>query len=804
MRTNVSTVAIAMPARQPREHLPVRTAIAVWLTIALAAPLSLVVSPADGRHVAVVLACSGVSVAWAALAAWLPKDERLAFLYPVGTLTGILLVAASVAATGGVASPLRACSMLMVVYAAVFVPQRAGAALVAAAVASNLLPLLYDSHALAGPALASTLVRTAALTVGGVMVMLVCRRLSAAFAVAAERLETIAALHREVEQTEFDVVDVVLPVLDRARTLLGASAASAGILEGEEIVYRYRTGPGRNSGTVIRTPRDASLSGICLRTGEPAFCEDSELDPQTDKAACRAQGLRSMIIVPLRHRGKVVGVLNVNSPQPSAFSTGDVATVQLIGGAISAAYGHAVDIATKQRLLTELEGTVSELRATEQKLSHQALHDPLTGLPNRTFFLDRLERALERHGQQATTVLFIDLDGFKLINDRLGHATGDALLIDAAERIKHSLRAEDTAARLGGDEFAVICAGPSSAAAAERVAERLIIALSTTFCIGGADVFISASVGIATGSGSADALLRDADVAMYHAKTTGRNRYAAFRAAMHGDVSARRKLEAAVQEALAHGEFLLHYQPIVDLRDARVTGVEALLRWQHSVRGLLSPALFIPMLEETGQINAVGRWTLGEACRQMAAWQAELDDCPARYVSVNLSAHQLADEDIVSEVRAALHEAGLAPELLVLELTESAIMHDIDLSVARLVALRELGVRIAIDDFGTAYSSLQYLQKLPVDVLKIAKPFIDGLGEGEEDEEVVPRAIVELGHRLRLDMVAEGIEHPQQLERLRDLGCPHGQGFLFSQPVPADQMRETLSSPLATVEFAGG
>jgi diguanylate cyclase (GGDEF)-like protein len=799
MRTNVGS--LAKPARRAREHLPVRAAIAVWLTFALAGPLCLVLSPTDRGHVAVVAACSGLSLAWAALAAWLPDDERFAFLYPVGTLTGIALVAVSVAATGGAVSPLGACSMLMVVYAAVFLPRRTGAALSAAAVASNLLPLMYSAHALAGRALASTLIRTAVLAVGGGTVMLVCRRLSAAVAVEAERLETLAALHREVEQAEFDVVEVVLAVLDRARTLLGASAASAGILEGEDIVYRYRTGPGRDSGAVIRTPRHASLSGICLRTGEPAFCEDSELDPRVDKAACRAQALRSMIIVPLRHRGKVVGVLNVNSPQPRAFGTGDVATVQLVGGAISAAYGHAVDIAAKQRLLTELEGKVSELRATERKLSHQALHDPLTGLPNRTFFLERLERALERHGQQDTAVLFVDLDGFKLINDSFGHATGDALLIDAAERIKDSLRAEDSAARLGGDEFAVMCTSSSSAATAERVAGRLITALSAPFWIGGRELFITASVGIATGAGSADALLRDADVAMYHAKTTGKHRYTTFSPEMLGDLSTRIALEAAVPEALAQGQFVLHYQPIVDLRDQRATGAEALLRWQHPVRGLLSPALFIPLLEETGQIKAVGRWALGEACRQMAAWHAELGDCPPQYVSVNLSAHQLADKDIVPEVRAALDEAGLAPERLVLELTETAIMGDIDLSAGRLAALKELGVRIAIDDFGTAYSSLHYLQKLPVDVLKIAKPFIDGLGEAEEAA-IVPRAIFELGHRLRLDMVAEGIEHSQQLERLHDLGCPHGQGFLFSRPVPPDQMRSALSSAPATVALA--
>jgi EAL domain-containing protein (putative c-di-GMP-specific phosphodiesterase class I) len=283
---------------------------------------------------------------------------------------------------------------------------------------------------------------------------------------------------------------------------------------------------------------------------------------------------------------------------------------------------------------------------------------------------------------------------------------------------------------------------------------------------------------------------------MYYAKTSGKNRHATFSAEMHGDVSARLELEAAVQEALAQGQFVLHYQPIVDLRDTQLTGAEALLRWQHPVRGLLPPALFIPMLEETGQIKSVGRWALGEACRQMASWQA--DPAAPQYVSVNLSVHQLADEDIVGEVRAALDQADLAPERVVLELTETAIMGDIELSAGRLSALKALGVRIAIDDFGTAYSSLQYLQKLPVDVLKIAKPFVDGLAEDEQDA-VVPRAIAELGHRLHLDMIAEGIEHSQQLERLQDLGCPHGQGYLFSRPVPPDQLLATLISPPAVL-----
>ncbi len=668
----------------------------------------------------------------------------------------------------------------------------------ASAAASNLLPLVYGARALSAAALATTLISTAALAIAGVTIMVVCRRLSDGMAIEAERLATIAALQREVEQTEFDVVEVVLGILDRARTLLGASAASAGILEGDDIVYRYRTGPGRNSGTVIRTPRDASLSGICLRTGEPAYCEDSEHDPRVDRAACRAQALRSMIIVPLRHRGKVVGVLNVNSPQRRAFGTGDVATVQLLGGAISAAYGHAVDIAAKQQLLTELEDTVAELRDTERKLSHQALHDPLTGLPNRTFFLERLELSLSGHGEGQVAVLFVDLDGFKLINDSLGHGAGDALLVEAGRRITGALRAEDTAARLGGDEFAIICTASTPARAAEQVARRLIASLADPFSIDGREVAITASVGIAAERGSAESLLRDADLAMYQAKTSGKNTYVTFSGEMDAGIGSHVELTHAIRDALAAGQFVLHYQPIVELSDARVIGAEALLRWQHPERGMLAPSLFIPMLEHTGQIKTVGRWVLGEACRQMAAWQAELGTDAPRYVSVNLSVHQLAEADIVGEVRAALEHAGLSPESLVLELTETAIMRDIEWGARRLAALKELGVRIAIDDFGTAYSSLQYLQELPVDVLKIAKPFIDGL-TARDEEAVVPRAIAELGHRLRLDMVAEGIEQAEQAERLQELGCPYGQGFLFSRPVPPDELSTLLSCAPAAV-----
>jgi diguanylate cyclase (GGDEF)-like protein len=616
-------------------------------------------------------------------------------------------------------------------------------------------------------------------------------RLEQVVALDAERLETIVALHREVEQAEFDVEEVVLRILERARTLLAANAASAGILEGDVIAYKYRTGPGRDSG-VLRTPRDASLSGICLKTGESTYCEDSEVDPRVDVAACRAQQLRSMIIVPLRHRGEVVGVLNVNSPEVRAFDANDIRTVELIGGAISAAYGHAADLWAKRALLDELEATVAALKESESKLTHLALHDPLTGLPNRTLFLDRLAVARRQRGEPSVAVLFIDLDGFKLVNDSLGHDAGDALLIDAAARIDGALRGGDTAARFGGDEFAVLCSDASPLDTAVRVAKRLVELLAEPFTIVGRNVSVTASIGIAVDDGSSEDLLRDADTAMYRAKGTHTGGYEVFHPDMHSDAVGRLGLEADLKRAIEHHELVVYYQPIVELGSGGVVAVEALVRWQHPERGLLAPGTFIPLAEETGLIEPLGAWVLGEACRQMAAWHSQLSGGPPLRVSVNVSAQQLASDRVVDDVRRALDDAKLQPQCLVLELTETTIMREVESSLKRLRALKELGVQIAIDDFGTAYSSLRYLQQFPVDALKIAKPFIDGIGKREGDS-VMTRAITDLGLNLGLDMIAEGIELTEQLERLRELSCPHGQGYLFSTPLPADEVATLLS-----------
>ncbi|HTX33346.1 MAG TPA: EAL domain-containing protein [Solirubrobacteraceae bacterium] len=776
-------------------------AIGMWVAMAGIGVLYVALPGVSPPHTAVVLVCSGLAVAWAAVVALLPSNPKLMILHPLGAGLSMTTVSVMVWASGGGASPLRACLLLPIVYCACFLPPPLAVRMLAVAVAVNLLPLVYDASAFAGADLGWTIMLSATFIATGVAIVAERSKLKRTVAVNAERLKTIVALQREVEQAEFDVQEVVLGILDRARTLLRATAASAGIIEGEEIVYRYRTGPGRETGVAIHTPRYASLSGICADSGEAVYCADSEIDVRVDKDACRQQGLRSMIIAPLRHRGEVVGVLNINSPEPRAFGANDVQTVELVAGAISAAYGHAVDIAAKQLLLDKLEATVVALRDSEAKLSHQAVHDPLTGLPNRTLLLDRLRMALAERGDPQVALLFVDLDGFKVVNDSLGHDAGDALLVKAAERISGVLRPADTAARIGGDEFAILCKTSAPTTTGIAVAKRIIDALASPFRIAGREAFVTASIGIAAHDGTPEELLRDADVAMYRAKASGKGGYAVFEEEMRADAISRLELAADLQRALEERELVLHYQPIVELEEGQIVGYEGLIRWQHPQRGLLPPGAFIPLAEATGLIKPLGAWVLSEACRQMAAWHAEAPEGRRLYVSVNLSAHQIGDERIICDVREALAASGLPSESLVLELTETALMADIDTSAVRLRTLRQLGVQIAIDDFGTAYSSLHYLQQFPIGILKIAKPFIDGL-TGSDSQAAMARAITNLGRNLGLDMVAEGIEQSEQLALLRELGCPHGQGFLFSTPLPPDQVTPGLLAGALWPELA--
>jgi diguanylate cyclase (GGDEF)-like protein len=423
------------------------------------------------------------------------------------------------------------------------------------------------------------------------------------------------------------------------------------------------------------------------------------------------------------------------------------------------------------------------------KLNEEGFRDPLTGLANRSLFYDRVEHALLRQKREGTRVaaLFLDLDDFKTINDSLGHAAGDQLLVDVADRVKRSLRASDTVARLGGDEFAILLEGLGDVDPV-RLAQRILIALGDPFVLGGRQASVTVSIGIALSVGgreSTDVLLRNADVAMYQAKTKGKGRYEAFEQGMQTAVLERLDLKGDLERAIERKQLTLNYQPIFDLRTNRMAGVEALLRWHHPRRGLVPPAEFIPLAEETGLIVPIDRWVLREACAQAASWRATYGSLGSLRMSVNISAQGLQDPGLVGETAAILEESGLEPSGLIIELTESVLVQDSAEVVERLQSLRDLGAAIAIDDFGTGYSSLSYVRQFPVDILKVDKAFIDPVADGGEGE-AVAKIIIQLGQSLGLEVVAEGIERLEQVERLKTLGCHVAQGFYFARPLPTD------------------
>ena len=434
---------------------------------------------------------------------------------------------------------------------------------------------------------------------------------------------------------------------------------------------------------------------------------------------------------------------------------------------------------------TERRLTDEELARREEELSFLATHDPLTGLPNRTLILDRVEQMLARSRRSQTPVaaLFVDLDNFKSINDTLGHGVGDELLCAVAARLDGVIRGADTLGRLGGDEFVVISEELSLAAGPEVIAERLLDALQQPFNLGAnkeTRLTVTASVGIAAGDHAlAEELLRDADIAMYRAKWDGKNRYAVFETGMQDTMQARMELEMDLREAMENDEFFLAYQPTLDLSDMSPNGVEALIRWKHPVRGVVQPDDFIPLLEETGMIVEVGKWVMDEACSQGAAWRA------AGYpigMAVNVSGRQLDTDQLVTDIEGALSQSGLDPGALTIEITETTLMRNVADTARRLKAVKGLGVRIAIDDFGTGYSSLAHLQRFPVDALKIDRSFILGLQHNQEGETLI-RTLVQLGKSLAIETFAEGIEQQQELSLLRGEDCDSGQGFLFARPL---------------------
>jgi len=462
------------------------------------------------------------------------------------------------------------------------------------------------------------------------------------------------------------------------------------------------------------------------------------------------------------------------------------------GVAVRDAQGQATRMAGSQT-------DIHERKLVEEQLLHDALHDSLTGLPNRVLLMDRLSRALNqarRHPESGCAVLFIDLDRFKNVNDGLGHQAGDALLVEWGRRLAACRRPGDTLARLGGDEFTLLLEDVTEVGDAIRVAERIQAQFRQPFRVGEQDLFMGASIGIALGGGATkrpEDLLRDADTAMYRAKAEGKACYQVFDATMHTRAMAFLQLENNLRLAIERQQFEVHYQPVVHLASGTLAGFEALVRWRHPLRGLVSPAEFIPLAEETGLIAAIGQWVLVESCRQLRAWQKAYDDLPALTVSVNISSRQFSQEGLVEQIAATLQDTGLPGHCLRLEITESVLMGNAEMAARKLDALRSLGIRISMDDFGTGYSSLSYLHRFPVDTLKIDQSFVRDMEAGGEGLEIV-RTIVGLARALNMEVVAEGPETASQVALLQAMGCDYGQGYFYGAAAPQKEAAAWLAA----------
>ena len=603
-----------------------------------------------------------------------------------------------------------------------------------------------------------------------------------------EQHEALEMLHEStlILQRSPHLDAALISLLDHARKMFRANVAEICLMpahEGEDIL-RARVGPGdlltvmEPIGPVLDDP----LLIRAITEGKASMMDGTGPRGHGDR------GWRNALVAPLHGEHRLIGTLLIANrvSDITTFGAEDLKLFETL------ANHTAVSLENGQ-----LEQSLAQLSELKEELRHQAYHDALTGLANRALFAQLVAQRLAGPGPEGMVpvVLFLDLDDFKLVNDSLGHAAGDAVLVSVGNRIKESVRTTDVAARLGGDEFAVVLWDEPNMLASMRIGNRLTASFGPGIELGGRAVMVRASIGVAAGHPgmeTAGELLRNADVAMYSAKARGKGRVVIFETSMHEAVVARAQLSADLERAAAAGEFLLQYQPIVDLATGRMSGAEALVRWLHPERGRLQPDEFIRVAEESEAILEIGRWVLTEACAQARIWQDMLPDRQFT-ISVNIAARQLAQPGFVDQVLGIVHAAGVRPSTMVLEMTETAMLLESSATEQKLGQLRAAGIGISVDDFGTGYSSLSYLQRFPVTILKIARDFVDVEGTNPEAWELAS-AIIALGRALRLTIIAEGVERRSQLGRLRALGCAFAQGYYFARPLDPAALQALLEN----------
>jgi len=621
-----------------------------------------------------------------------------------------------------------------------------------------------------------------------------------------------------VDQTTLKLLERLEPrellteIVERAASLVGVEHGFLYLLEGPEqtgapgpddLALVARVGIGEFADYEgYRLPRGTGIGWTVVNTGAPVVVDDYA-DYPGRAPDLSGERFGAVCAVPLTSGDEVLGCIGLASGDASRlFSEREVEAL--------ARFSQLASVALDNARLFERAQTEVRYRA------HIALHDQVTGLPNRTLLLNRLAEELDAAGRDdeprraavssRIALVLLDLDRFKVVNESLGHAAGDLLLTETGRRLVAAARSTDTVARLGSDEFGILLGTVRSVREAERVAARIQTALGEPFDLDGEEVTIGASIGIAVGLAEdahpAD-LLKEAEIALHRAKADPVRKVVVFDPEMRTQTLERAGMEHDLRRAIERSELCLHYQPLVDLTTGSVVGVEALLRWNHPTRGLVAPLSFIPLAEETGLILPIGRWVLESACHQLREWQRRFPAAARLQVSVNLSARQFAEADLIGNVAAILDHAGLRPEDLELEITESVVMDQTEASIERLRGLRALGVHLVLDDFGTGYSSLAYLRRLPLDTIKVDRSFVMGLGSDPADMPIV-QAVISLAHGLGIDVVAEGIETPSQLATLQRLACDRGQGYWFSRPLPAPMLEALLAEADGAQLVLGG